>query len=225
MKKLKNTKISLLISVFGLAICLSLLVGTTFAWFNDSAQSTRNVIQAGTLDVELEYSTDKGKSWHSIDGASNIFGGSFWEPGCVHVVWFKVKNCGSLALKYKMNANIYAEREGISILGNRFNLSNYIYSEVVPTTATRNDILAITNANTLAEGLLHEKDSFKLEPHTDSEPFALAIWMPVTVGNEANHDGVHLPSLDLGIELHATQANIESDSFGPDYDIDAEYND
>lgn len=225
MKKLKNTKISLLISVFGLAICLSLLIGTTFAWFNDSAVSSRNVIQAGTLDVELEYSTDKGASWHPIDSASNIFGGHLWEPGCTQIVWFKVKNCGSLVLKYKMNAKVYTERGGISILGNSFNLSDYIYSAIVPIDATRNDILAITDANTFAEGLYSEESTYRLEPHTESEPIAMAVWMPTTVGNEANHDGVHIPTLDLGIELYATQANIEADSFGTDYDINANYDD
>ncbi len=225
MAKLKNSKYALIISIFCLILCLSMLVATTFAWFTDSTEAGRNTIQAGTLDVELEFSTDKGLSWHPIESYSNVFGGHLWEPGCTQVVWFKVKNCGSLALKYKMNANVYAEREGVSILGNTFNLSNYIYSAVVPIDATRDEILAKTDANTLSEGLLLEEDSFYLMPNTESEPFALAVWMPTTVGNEANHDGVHLPSLDLGIELHATQANIESDSFGPDYDINAEYND
>lgn len=200
-----------------------MLVATTFAWFTDSSESGRNTIQAGELDVELEFSTDKGATWHPIESYSNVFGGHLWEPGCSQVVWFKVINAGSLALKYKMNANVYAEREGTSILGNRFKLSDYIYSAVVPTDATRDEILAIEGANTLSQGLLLEDDSFYLGPNTESEPFALAVWMPTTVGNVANHNGKDIPSVHLGFTLYATQKNIEPDSFGPDYDKNATY--
>ncbi len=204
-------------------MCLAMLVGTTFAWFTDSEEATRNVIQTGTLDVELYYSTDKGASWHSIEGTSNIFGGSFWEPGCTQLVWFKVKNAGTLALKYKMDATVYSEKGGITLHGIPFKLSDHIYSAVVDINATRDDILAITDASPLAEGLLHEDDSFYLEGGKESDPFAIAVWMPTTVGNEANHNGHDIPRLDLGLAIYATQKNIESDSYGPDYDINATY--
>ena len=50
--------------------------------------------------------------------------------------------------------------------------------------------------------------------------------MPKSVGNEANYkvaEGITAPSIDLGINVVATQYMHESDSFGNTYDKDATY--
>ena len=52
MKK-NTTKRSLLASVLALAMCVTMLVGTTFAWFTDSASTSVNKIEAGRLNVKL----------------------------------------------------------------------------------------------------------------------------------------------------------------------------
>ena len=49
--------------------------------------------------------------------------------------------------------------------------------------------------------------------------------MPTTVGNEANHNGESIPSIQLGVELVATQYTFESDSFDNQYDKDATFED
>ena len=51
MKKSKATKRTLLLSVLAMLLCMVMLVGTTFAWFTDSASTAVSTIQAGTLDV------------------------------------------------------------------------------------------------------------------------------------------------------------------------------
>ena len=51
--KTTSTKRALVLSVLALVICVSMLVGTTFAWFTDEVTSGMNRIQAGNLDVEL----------------------------------------------------------------------------------------------------------------------------------------------------------------------------
>ena len=51
----------------------------------------------------------------------------------------------------------------------------------------------------------------------------MVVYMPTTVGNEANHNGVNKPSINLGINLVATQYTYEEDSFGDDYDEDSLY--
>lgn len=44
----KNTsRNALMMSVISLLICVSMLVGTTFAWFTDSVESGSNVITSG----------------------------------------------------------------------------------------------------------------------------------------------------------------------------------
>ena len=62
----KQTKKALLLSVLMLVVCLSMLLGTTYAWFTDSASSGSNVIQAGTLDIVLEYWD--GAQWVDAEG-------------------------------------------------------------------------------------------------------------------------------------------------------------
>ncbi|MBO5866446.1 MAG: hypothetical protein J6Q55_00130, partial [Clostridia bacterium] len=42
--------------------------------------------------------------------------------------------------------------------------------------------------------------------------------MPQTVGNEANYVGDVAPTIELGINVYATQFTYEDDSFGTDYD-------
>ena len=53
MTKQKSTKRALLMSALALLMCVSMLIGSTFAWFTDSVTSAGNKIQAGTLDIEL----------------------------------------------------------------------------------------------------------------------------------------------------------------------------
>jgi hypothetical protein len=45
--------------------------------------------------------------------------------------------------------------------------------------------------------------------------------MPTTVGNEANHNGTDVPSIEMGVNLLATQYTAESDSFDNTYDENA----
>lgn len=49
----KATKRALLTSVMALVMCVVMLVGTTFAWFTDTASTAVNKIQAGNLDVDI----------------------------------------------------------------------------------------------------------------------------------------------------------------------------
>ena len=49
---MKNKKMALLHSVIALLLCVSMLVGSTFAWFTDSVKTGINTIAAGVLDVD-----------------------------------------------------------------------------------------------------------------------------------------------------------------------------
>ena len=49
----RQTKRALLTSVMALVMCVVMLLGTTFAWFTDTARTSVNKIEAGNLDVEL----------------------------------------------------------------------------------------------------------------------------------------------------------------------------
>ena len=49
----KNTKRALLASVLSVVLCFAMLVGSTFAWFTDSASTGVNKIVAGNLAIPL----------------------------------------------------------------------------------------------------------------------------------------------------------------------------
>ena len=68
----KSTKRALLSSVLALVLCAAMLVGTTFAWFTDSATSGKNKIGAGNLDVELEY-RDADGNWQAVTEDTKLF--------------------------------------------------------------------------------------------------------------------------------------------------------
>ena len=57
----KSTKRALLTSVLALLMCVTMLIGTTFAWFTDTASTAVNKIQAGNLKVDLEM--HEGTDW------------------------------------------------------------------------------------------------------------------------------------------------------------------
>ena len=67
MAKTKNTKCALIMSALSLIMCISMLIGSTFAQFTDSVTSANNVIQSGTLDVVLEYKTNWADEWAPVD--------------------------------------------------------------------------------------------------------------------------------------------------------------
>ena len=61
MNESTKTKKALRGSLFALFLCIVLLIGTTFAWFTDTASTGVNKIQSGRLDVELQYKD--GDTW------------------------------------------------------------------------------------------------------------------------------------------------------------------
>ena len=230
MTKKYSTKKALLVSALSLLLCVSMLVGTTFAWFTDSVTSANNIIMAGNLDVELEYSTDM-VNWTAVDANTNVFKeGALWEPGYTEVVYLRVSNVGSLAMKYKLGVNVASETEGKTRDNNTpFKLSDYIeYGIAKDVTAKYADRTAARAAITSAAKLnVAYSEEFhlvgKTATATDTDVYALVVYMPESVGNEANHNGTDIPVINLGLSVLATQDTVESDSFNNQYDKDATY--
>ena len=229
----KSTKRALLMSVLSLVLCVTMLMGTTFAWFTDSVTSASNVIMSGNLDVELEYWD--GDSWEKVENSSKLFDEkALWEPGYTHVVYLKVSNLGSLALKYKLGVNIVSETTGKTKDGATIRLSDYIYMDAIEgvngeTSAYADRAAAMkvaTEDTVISMGYTKSSTLLPLDsdPATVSEEYvALIVHMPETVGNEANHDGVNVPKIELGIKVQATQNTVEDDAFDADYDAGAPF--
>ena len=220
-----TTKRSLLASVFALVLCVAMLVGSTFAWFTDTATTGVNKIQSGKLDVKLSYLADNNE-WKEVTKDTELFkDGALWEPGHTEVAYLKVENVGNLALKYQLSVNVANEVSGTNVNGESFKLSDYIKMGVVENQsmsfADRNAArAAVTDAGNIAT---YTKTGSIAANDTNAQYVALVVYMPETVGNEANYVGDTAPSIDLGVKLVATQYTKESDSFDDQYDKDATY--
>ena len=219
----KATKRALLTSVMALVMCVVMLVGTTFAWFTDTASTGVNKIQAGNLDVKLSYLT-KENVWQEVTETTKLFDDeALWEPGHTEVAYLMVENVGNLALKYQLSVNVANEVTSTSVIGNTLKLSDYIKMGVVG-----DQTEAFTNREA-ARGAV--QDAGNIATYTkngniaaggDAQYVAMVVYMPETVGNEANYAvGKTIPSIELGVKLFATQDTVEFDSFNNQYDKDA----
>lgn len=229
----KNTKRALYVSILSMLLCVAMLIGSTFAWFTDSVSTGLNQIVAGNLDVELEYAKpDPGadltaQTWSSVQDKTDLFAAdALWEPGHTEVVYLRVSNQGTLALDYKLLAYAAKETLGTNVNGDPFKLSEHLKFAVVDLDATKTAFASRDAAVAAVD------DSFALGTYPlagngvetgVSKYVALVVFMPTTVGNVANYlTGTAVPTVDLAIRLEATQAEFENDSFGNDYDADAD---
>lgn len=190
----KSTKKALLTSVLALVLCMSMLIGTTFAWFTDEVTTGNTIIQSGDLEVDLEYWN--GTKWVSAAGEKLEFidldedGNTLWEPGCTYQLpKLRVVNKGNLDLKYEIVIS--------GLTGNAKLL------EVIDWTFD-GEPLVVSYKGTLKAGV--EGDAFVIKGH-----------MQETAGND--YEGLTIDNISIAV--YATQLNAENDSYGPDYDKDA----
>ena len=222
----KSTKSALLTSSISLLLCFTMLLGTTFAWFTDTVTSANNIIKSGNLDIEFDYWD--GDEWKTVKDASDILTNKLWEPGVTEVAYLRLTNKGSLALKYQLGVNIVSETSGKNVAGDEFKLSDYIYFDVVEGVngetnayANREAAMAVATETTkISKGYTKVSD---MKANSDPQYLAMVVYMPETVGNEANHNGYDVPEINLGINVVATQLASEEDSFGNEYDENAKY--
>ena len=145
-------------------------------------------------------------------------------------VVLKVSNAGSLALKYKLGINIANEVGSTNVYGNAFKLSDYIRFAVLDGDRTGNSVdrdalvAAATDSKLIKEGYTAENHLTATGTDNSQKVVTLVVWMPTTVGNEANYKkGAAAPSIDLGISVVATQYTVERDSYDNTYDKNATY--
>ena len=224
----KSSKRALLLSALAIVLCIAMLIGTTYAWFTDTASTAVNKIQSGNLDVQLEYSKDFTE-WKKVNDTTKLFEESaLWEPGRTEIVYLRVKNAGTLALKYTLGIYNLYNSTGKNVLGNKYRLSDYVKLGAAEADAAYADRAAAINAVDADAKLISDIDNSgmagaSLEPN-DTKIYALVLYMPTEVGNEANpknKDPYWAAKMSFGISVSATQAMSESDSFDNTYDEDA----
>ena len=203
----KSTKRALISSALAILMCVAMLIGTTFAWFTDTASTAVNKIQAGNLNVDIV-----DKNGDSLDGKSLSFKDVnnntdiLWEPGATfNLDSFKIVNKGNLAFKYKViisgvngNAKLLEAIDFFVKIGNAEKVA-----------------LADWDGILLPDG---EAATDTMDAGTTS-----AITISGTMKKEAGNEYQGLSIDGIGITVLATQYTYENDSFGSTYDEDATY--
>ncbi len=85
-------------SLLCLVLCVTMFLGTTYAWFSTEMTNTGNEIYIGTLDVGLYDGEDKDLAQEGPLFDSTIR----WEPGYTALETIKVVNEGDLACSYTL---------------------------------------------------------------------------------------------------------------------------
>ena len=197
MNESTKTKKALRGSLFALFLCIVLLIGTTFAWFTDTASTGVNKIQSGKLKVGLQYKDTDGK-WQDATKTTLDFVKAkdakdeaiLWEPGCTYELpQIKVVNEGNLALKY-----------------------------VIKVTGIQGDAKLNEVIDWTVDGNALDKDQTLLA-NKESDPMTIKGHMQESAGNEYQDLSID----GITITVYATQDTVESDSIDNQYDKDAQY--
>ena len=205
----KSTKRALITSALAILMCVAMLIGSTFAWFTDTASTGVNKIQAGNLDVDIidlqGHSLDgKTLKWQKASGAENE--DVLWEPGCTYYLTpFQIQNKGSLALKYKVVINGVS---GDSKLLEALEFGFYYFSVGFGEERSLDELIEGGKLDNVAE-----------YPGLCTAPIYIVAHMKEEAGNE--YQGLSIEG--ISITVVATQATYEKDSFGNTYDKDATY--
>ena len=199
----KATKRALLTSILAICLCLVMLIGSTFAWFTDTASTGVNKIQSGTLDVDIVDANGNslnGKmlQWVDKDGNALDSKNILWEPNCTYNLQpFTVINKGNLALQYEITiTGIQGDAE---------------LNEVIEWTINGADL---TNAQVLLPAGTKEGDIDK-----DRQVVTISGHMLETAGNK--YQGLSIDG--IAITVTATQTPYEHDSISDQYDANADY--
>ncbi len=213
-----NNKKALLSSAFALVLSVAMLIGTTFAWFTDTASTGVNKIVSGNLKVDIIGETsDSHISTLKFTkaGAETDAGAAeeiLWEPGCRYLTeGFRIANKGNLALKWKaqvnMNNIINGKVEGSTIAKDGKSLLDVI------------DFYVVTSTDENAEAVAIENFVGNLKKTETSEVYYIKGVMQTTAGN----DYQDLTLDGITVTVIAAQDTVENDSFDNQYDKDAKY--
>lgn len=236
--KFLNTRKTLISSVAAIICCVTMLVGSTFAWFTDSSESGINTIKSGNLDVGLVYTNSYNGQPEEVDGETKIFADIngndiLWEPGAFASGRFAVSNNGSLALKYQLKiiyANATETPDGKTLADV---LSVYALTRDKATGGDgvmQDDTLEALQIDSAVPSydpadMPFFKDGFCVEGYLlpdEAITYEIGVlWNPSENDNAFNvADGL---SIDFAVSLVATQMTYENDGDGFTYDVESEF--
>ena len=210
----KSTKRALLTSVLALLMCVAMLIGTTFAWFTDTASTGVNKIVSGNLKVDIigANSDSHIEKLNFTKAAGAESEALLWEPGCRYLTeGFRIANKGNLALKWKAEIN----------------KDNIVDGKAAPTAKDGKSLLDVIDFYVVTKAADGTETAVAIENFTGklaanvgkSETYYIKGVMQTTAGN----DYQDLTLDGITITVYATQDTVENDSFNDQYDKDAGY--
>lgn len=215
MKKL--TKKTLVVSLVSIAVCLTLIIGATMAWFTDAVGTKGNNIGAGTLKVAsyyADYEAAKAGTWTAMT-SDPIFGDIDWEPGYMAVKFIKIENTGTLAFEWNLGL-VRTEGTTPSELPDVIDVycKTYSESELASLNLTRTDVLEYTDKVNLATAISNDDSVISGSLLKDQTVVVcVALNMQENAGNEYKK-----MEDEFDVVITAKQYASESDAFGSDYD-------
>lgn len=222
MTKSKSTKRALLMSALALLMCVSMLIGSTFAWFTDEVTSANNIIKSGSLKIAMEWANGKEDpataTWTDASTGA-IFNNDRWEPGYTEARHIKISNKGTLALRWDLaivpNGTVSALADVIDVYAYGLNyLADSAAALNAKQVADRDTLTGFTYVGTLGE-LLGSGIITDTLLEGEAMSFTLVLKMREEAGNEYQNLSI---GTDFSIKLIANQMDYEVDSFDKNYD-------
>ena len=194
---MKAVKRSIILCALSLALCVALLVGSTFAWFSDSITNSGNTITAGNLTAQWSYRTlnDDTAAYEPVSEELALFSAdTVWQPGEPHGYDFKVENVGSVEFVWELAIDL-ADTAGES----NNNLTDVL---VVYVNGAQSEV-GFTDGAVVINGTLAATDGETTAGTDESScEFSLAFAIPEDAGNDYQNS-----SVSFSLTLSARQVN------------------
>ena len=184
---MKTVKRSIIICALTLLMCVSLLVGVTFAWFTDTITNSGNIITAGNIAVEWKYREAQSDSQYAdvTENTALFSDADLWQPGYSKSFEFKVGNIGSLPFDWKLSI------ENVEPYGGQ-NLAGHI-------TVTSGDTFDLASGTVIKSGS-------NLAAGGTPEPFTVTI----TIDGDSTGDAYQNTGVSFDLVLTANQVGMTS---------------
>ncbi len=248
MTKIKTTKRALLASVLSLLVCISMLIGSTFAWFTDNVTVSGNKIVSGKLDIELWQTSykdwmdqpgEEGFAEKNItDSETPVFDSELWEPGYLAYTNLTVKNVGTLAAKINAHLtpigevgklaeviDVYVAYVPFADMYDSYTIRQFFDGEyVLPWGGGMNMFDSyVKHVGTLAEVLAGDVN---LADYNGQNAVIEAgdnyqVNIALKMQETAGNEYQEQTAGEFDIRILATQATVEEDSFDNQYDKNA----
>lgn len=106
---MKGKKSGLIVCAASLVLCAGALIGTSYAWFTDTASNVDNNIKTGNFDLELKkYDVATSEYINAEAEDVKLFDADkLWGPDDYEIVYLAFTNNGDYALNYMIDVNVY----------------------------------------------------------------------------------------------------------------------